>query len=227
MLSPVSQEKWRNETEAIAFEAQVGQLEEDMVLPAGSPATDLVSLESQLTEEVPSGDGSAEEALHVSIPEIIVSSPVPTDDEGSDEGSTFEGYANDVQRKVEDNETERQLTTSNPVLIHPGRCQALVKKKVMYMYLTQIHTQIKRKKTLARNREVASLENTMKLISCHLEAKQTSRLLKRQVLAKNPVKKWQLLANQIALCPRKACMYLTWEREPVAYCHSSGQKSPV
>ena len=110
VLSPVTQEESRNETEAIAFEAQVGQLEEDMVLPAGPPATDVVSLESPLTEEVPSGDGSAEEALHVSIPEIIVSSPVPTDDEGSDAGSTFEGDANDVQRKVEDNETKRQST---------------------------------------------------------------------------------------------------------------------
>lgn len=108
VLSPVTREESPNETEAIAFEAQVGQLEEDMVLPTGSPATDVVSLESQITEEVPSGDGSAEEALHVSIPEIIVSSPVPTDDEGSDAGSTFEGDANDVQRKVDDSETERQ-----------------------------------------------------------------------------------------------------------------------
>ena len=116
VLSPVTQEESRNETEAIAFEVQVGQLEEDMVLPAGPPATDVVSLESQLTEEVPIGDGSAEEALHVSIPEIIVSSPVPTDDEGSDAGSTFEGDANDVQRKVEDNETKRQSTDDK----HPG-----------------------------------------------------------------------------------------------------------
>lgn len=100
VLSAVTQEESRNETEAIAFEAQVGQLEEDMVLPTGSPATDVVSLESQITEEVPSGDGSAEEALHIGIPEIIVSSPVPTDDEGSD--------ANDVQRKVDDSEKERQ-----------------------------------------------------------------------------------------------------------------------
>ena len=107
-LSPVTQEESQNETEAIAFEAQVGQLEEDMVLPAGSPATDVASLESQITEEVPSGVGSAEEALHVSIPEIIVSSPVPTDDEGSDAGSSFEGDANYVQKKVEDNETEPQ-----------------------------------------------------------------------------------------------------------------------
>ena len=108
VLSLFTQEESRNETEAIAFEAQVSQLEEDMVLPAGSPATDVVSLESQLTEDVSSGDVSAEEALHVSIPEIIVSSPVPTDDEGSDAGSTLEGDANDVQREVEDNETERQ-----------------------------------------------------------------------------------------------------------------------
>lgn len=105
VLSPVTQEESRNETEAIAFEAQMGQ---DMVVPAESPATDVVSLESQLTGEVPSGDGSAEETLHVSVPEIIVSSPVPTDDEGSDAGSTFEGDANDVQREVEDSEMVRQ-----------------------------------------------------------------------------------------------------------------------
>ena len=107
VLSPATQEKSQNETETIEFEAEVGQLEEDMMLPAGSPATDVVSLESQITEELPSGDGSAEEALHVSIPEIIVSSFVLTDDEGSDAGSTFEGDTNNVQRKVED-ETERQ-----------------------------------------------------------------------------------------------------------------------
>ena len=108
VMSPVTQEESGNETEAFAPEAQVGQLEQDMVVPAGSPATDVVSLECQLTEEVSSGEGSTEETLHVSIPEIIVSSPVPTDDEGSDTGSTFEGDAKDVQREVEDSEMERQ-----------------------------------------------------------------------------------------------------------------------
>ena len=107
VLSPVTQEESRNETETIAPETQMDQLEEDMALRAGSPAGDVVSLESHLTDDVPSGDASAEETLHVSIPEIIVSSPVPTDDEGSDAGSAVEGDAN-VQRDVEDSEMERQ-----------------------------------------------------------------------------------------------------------------------
>lgn len=108
VLSPVAQEESRNETEANASESQMGQLEEDMALHAGPPASAVVSLESQLTDEVPGGDASAEETLHVGIPEIIVSSPVPTDDEGSDAGSAVEGDANDVQREVEDSGMERQ-----------------------------------------------------------------------------------------------------------------------
>ena len=103
VLSSVTQEESGYETEAIALEAQVSQLEQDMVRPAGS-----VSLDCQLTGEVPSGEGSAEKTLHVSIPEIIVSSPVPTDDESSDAGSTSEGDANDMQRGVEDSEMEGQ-----------------------------------------------------------------------------------------------------------------------
>ena len=103
VLTPVTQEESRHETEAIVPEAQIDQLEEDAALSAGSPASDVVSLESQLTDEVPSGgDASAVETLHVSIPEIIVSSPITTDDEGSDAGSAVEGDTNDVQRKVED-----------------------------------------------------------------------------------------------------------------------------
>ena len=108
MVSPVTQDESRNEAEAIVPEAQVDQLEEEMALHAGSPVSDVVSLESQQTDEVPSRDTSAEETLHVSIPEIIVSSPVPTDDEGSDAGSAVEGDVNGVQRDVEDSEMERQ-----------------------------------------------------------------------------------------------------------------------
>lgn len=111
VLSPVTQEESQNETEAIVPEAQMDQLEEDTALRAGSPASDVVSLESQLTDGDPSeGDASAEETLHVSIPEIIVSSPIPTDDEGSDAGSAVEGDANDVQKKVDDSAMERQST---------------------------------------------------------------------------------------------------------------------
>ena len=104
VLSPVAQEESRNETEANASEAQMGQLQDDMALPTSA----VVSLESQITDEVPSGDASAEETLHVDIPEIIVSSPVPTDDEGSDAGSAIEGDANDMHREVKGSEMEKQ-----------------------------------------------------------------------------------------------------------------------
>ena len=123
VLSPVTQEESRSEMEAIVFEAQMGQLEDDVVPPVGSPASDAVSLESQRTEEVSSGDGSAEETLHVSIPEIIVSSPVPTDDEGSDAGSTVEGDANDVQMEIEDSEMDDKQSGIDSSREVPSSCQ--------------------------------------------------------------------------------------------------------
>ena len=44
---------------------------------------------------------SEEDLLHVGVPEIIVSSPVPTDDESSYDGSVGEGDVNEVQVEAE------------------------------------------------------------------------------------------------------------------------------
>ena len=55
MLTPVTQEESRHETEAIVPGGQMDQLEEDTALRAGSPASEVVSLESQCTDEDPSG----------------------------------------------------------------------------------------------------------------------------------------------------------------------------
>ena len=49
---------------------------------------------------------SEEDLLHVGVPEIIVSSPVPTDDESSYEGSVGKGDVNEVQVEVEQHSSE-------------------------------------------------------------------------------------------------------------------------
>ena len=123
VLSPLGQEEPRSETEAQeprieteahADDVQIGILEEDMASCPVLPASIVVSQVSEPTDEATNEAAFAEETLHVGIPEIIVSSPVPTDDEGSDAGSTFESdTTNDVQQGGEDNRTERQDVADN------------------------------------------------------------------------------------------------------------------
>ena len=105
----------RIETEAHADDVQIGTLEEDMASScAGLPGSIVVSQVSKPPDEATNEAAFAEETLNVGIPEIIVSSPVPTDDEGSDAGSTFESdTTNDVQQGGEDNRTERQDVADN------------------------------------------------------------------------------------------------------------------
>ena len=98
----------RSETEAPADDVQMDKLEEDTTSCAGLPASVTVPQGSEPTDEAPNEAASGEETLLASIPEIIVSSPVPTDDEGSDAGSAVEGDTNDLQGDVEDSRKERQ-----------------------------------------------------------------------------------------------------------------------
>ena len=98
----------RSETEPRADDVQMDKLEEDTASCAGLPASVAVSQGSEPTDEAPNEAASGEETLLVSIPEIIVSSPVPTDDEGSDAGSAVEGDTNDMQGDVEDSRKDRQ-----------------------------------------------------------------------------------------------------------------------
>lgn len=104
-LSPIGQQEPRSETEAHADDVQIDNLEEDTSSCVGLLASVVVSEGSEPIDK--------EETLHVSIPEIVVSSPVPTDDECSDAGSAVEGDMNDVQQEVDDNRTERRDVADN------------------------------------------------------------------------------------------------------------------
>ena len=100
VLPLAGQEEPRDQTEARASDAQMDQLEENI-----APRASVV--ESQLPDEAPSWEAAEEDTLHVSIPEIVVSSPVPTDDESSDGESAVEGDTNEEQREVESSNMER------------------------------------------------------------------------------------------------------------------------
>nr|XP_058957388.1 uncharacterized protein LOC131784584 isoform X1 [Pocillopora verrucosa] len=66
------------------------------------------SQESDSTEKDLNWGASEGKSLQASIPEIIVSSPIPTDDEDSDEGDT-----SNVQKEVHRNQKERKGTAEN------------------------------------------------------------------------------------------------------------------
>ena len=96
------------ETIASERNVQMDQLEEKTAICVGPLVSVADSQESELTEKVPNWETHAEETLQLGIPEIIVSSPVPTDDEDSDEGDT-----SDIQGEVKRNKKERRDTADN------------------------------------------------------------------------------------------------------------------
>lgn len=63
---------------------------------------------SQSANDAPKHGVDAGEHLHVGIPEIIVSSPVPTDDESSNEGYAVDSDVDKKQMEVEQHSVEKQ-----------------------------------------------------------------------------------------------------------------------
>lgn len=104
--SSLDQSEPRSEKVTSKPSVETDQVRENTAPRVRHPLAD--SQESNLTEKDLNWEASERKSLRASIPEIIVSSPVPTDDEGSDEGDT-----RDVQREVKRKQKERQGTAEN------------------------------------------------------------------------------------------------------------------
>ena len=95
------------------LDSELDRLEENMVSSEYPHSSAEESSGFQLTGETQKQQVNTDDNLHVSIPDILVSSPVPTDDESSNEGSVLEGDVEEVLMEAEQCSLDRQIITES------------------------------------------------------------------------------------------------------------------